>query len=152
MKKVLIFFICTFYMNATEYRYKEIDKSSILKNNSPISKIRSEGNKISSRGRGSKSELYKNTLVSKVLKNGEKAVSTTEQYLACMSGCSVKRTFEIYDKYGALKFSKKFRDKRVVGIEEIEGGYRLYLDDNKLNYYIESHLQINPIKVTNFPT
>lgn len=137
MKKILIFFICTFYMNATEYRYKEIDKSSIVKNNSSISGIRSGGSKISIRGRGSKSEPYKNTLISKVLKNGEKVVSTTEQYLACMSGCLVKRTFEVYDKSGALKFSKKFGDKRVVAIKEIAGGYRLYLDDNKLNRYIE---------------
>ncbi len=54
-----------------------------------------------------------------------------------LATCPVERKFEIYDKFGKLKISKKFGDKRVIAMEEIDGGYRLYLDDDKLNRYLD---------------
>lgn len=128
MRKLLLLCICVVYMSASEYRYKEIEKDSVVYDNSTTGLIACT----------SKSKPCKKTLVSKVLKNGDRVVSTVEYYGACMGkGCPVEREFKIYDSSEKLKISKEFGNKRVLGIEEIDGGYRLYLDDDRLNRYID---------------
>ncbi len=128
MKKIILLCISIFYINANEYIYKEISKNDIVKDEN-ISLISMPPRK---------GQLYKETLVDKTLKNGDRVISKSSYVTACMlATCPVERKFEIYDKSGKLKISKKFGDKRVIAMEEIDGGYRLYLDDDKLNRYLD---------------
>ncbi len=139
MKKVLLFFLFIIYINANEYIYKEIDKSSVIRDTSVVGLDIYPMTKVGP---------YKRTIFSKKLKNGDKAVSFTKQYLACMkASCPVERKFEIYNKFGKLKISKDFGDKRVLAIRDIDGGYRLYLDDDKLNRYIDYDVHYYEIDV-----
>ena len=136
MKKIILLCISIFYINANEYIYKEISKNDVIKDENIEDNSSKSINLIPIRRKG---QLYKETLIDKTLKNGDRVVSTSSYVTACMlATCPVDRRFEIYDKSEKLKISKKFGDKRVIAIEEIDGGgYRLYLDDDKLNRYLD---------------
>ena len=99
MKKIILLCISIFYINANEYIYKEISKNDIVKdeNISLISRPHRKG------------QHYKETLIDKTLKNGDRVISESSYVTACMlATCPVERKFEIYDKFGKLKISKKF--------------------------------------------